>query len=207
MAQEPPPATPPPAPPPLETITMDLPALPGDLPELTDLPPLPDLPPPIPQEVDLSDALSGFKKPPALEDVFDGMRSKAMRDSQVQDAQAQYAAAIDHASNGRLDEAVAAFEAAARVPMMRWQAGTRLGRLHIARGDLQRGVEWLERAAQAPAPTEEDGHAVMYELADALERLGESARALAVLLELQADAGAYRDLAARIDRLSKVQTR
>jgi hypothetical protein len=91
--------------------------------------------------------------------------------------------------------------------MMRWQAGTRLGRLHIARGDLQAGVEWLERAAQAPAPTEEDGHAVMYELADALERLGESARALAVLLELQADAGDYRDLPARIDRLSKVQTR
>jgi tetratricopeptide (TPR) repeat protein len=139
--------------------------------------------------------------------VFDGMRSKAMRDSQVQNAQAQYAAAIDHANNGRLDEAIAAFEAAARVPMMRWQAGTRLGRLHIARGDLQHGVEWLERAAQAPAPSEEDGHAVMYELADALERIGESARALAVLLELHADTGEYRDLAARIDRLSKVQTR
>ena len=204
---EEPPAASAPAPPSLETITMDLPALPGDLPELSELPPLPDLPPPMPREVDLSDALSGFKKPPALEDVFDGMRSKAMRDSQVQDAQAQYAAAIEHASNGRLDEAIAAFEAASRVPMMRWQAGTRLGRLHIARGDLQRGVEWLERAAQAPAPTEEDGYAVMYELADALERLGESARALAVLLELQADAGDYRDLASRIDRVSKVQTR
>ncbi len=202
-----PPAAPAPAPPPIETITMDLPALPGDFPDLPDVPALPDLPPPPPQEVDLSDALSGFKKPPALEDVFDGMRSKAMRDSQVQNAQAQYGAAIEHANNGRLEEAIAAFEAAARVPMMRWQAGTRLGRLHIARGDLQRGVEWLERAAQAPAPSEDDGYTVMYELADALERLGESARALAVLLELQADAGDYRDLASRIDRLSKVQAR
>jgi hypothetical protein len=47
----------------------------------------------------------------------------------------------------------------------------------------------------------------MFELADALERIGESARALAVLLELQADAGDYRDLATRVDRLSKVQAR
>jgi tetratricopeptide (TPR) repeat protein len=203
-------ASPPPAPI-IETSAFDFPAIPGDLPELPELPELPPLPsqfiPAPADEVDLSDALSGMKKPQALEDVFDGMRSKAMRDSQVQNAQAQYAAAIDHANNGRLDEAIAAFESAARVPMMRWQAGTRLGRLHIARGDLQRGVEWLERAAQAPAPTEEDGHTVMYELADTLERLGENARALAVLLELQADASNYRDVPARIDRLSKVQTR
>jgi tetratricopeptide (TPR) repeat protein len=198
----------PPAPPAVETTATDLPDFSADLPELPDLPPQPESPRPAPLgEVDLSDALSGMNKPQALEEVFDGMRSKAMRDSQVQDARAQYAAAIEHANSGRLDEAVAAFDAASRVPMMRWQAGTRLGRLHIARGDLQQGVDWLERAAQAPPPTEEDGHAVMYELADALERLGESARALAVLMELHSDAGAYRDLEARIDRLSKVQTR
>jgi tetratricopeptide (TPR) repeat protein len=216
VAAEPPARVEPPPAPPMAPIAepqkLELPEVPGELPDLPELPALPDLPEPMPEpmvhdEVDLSDALSGIKKAPALEDVFDGMRSKAMRESQVQNAQAQYAAAIDHANNGRLEQAIAAFEAAARVPMMRWQAGTRLGRLHIARGDLQHGVEWLERAAQAPAPTEEDGHAVMYELADALERLGESARALAVLLELHADTGEYRDVATRIDRLSKVQTR
>ena len=165
-------------------------------------------------EIDLSDALSGLdaaskaaeaRSPVPLEEVFDDIRGKAVRESQLQNAQAQYAAAIDHANHGRLDEAIAAFEASARVPLMRFQAGTRLGRLHIARGDLQRGVEWLERAAEAPPPSAEDGHAVMYELADALERLGEHARALAVLLELHADAGDYRDVPTRIDRLSKVQ--
>ncbi|MGH9347739.1 MAG: tetratricopeptide repeat protein [Vicinamibacterales bacterium] len=161
-------------------------------------------------EVDLSEALSALNAQPdapGLQDVFDDMRTKAVRESQLQDAQARYAVAIDHANNGRLDQAIAAFEAAARVPLMRFQAGTRLGRLHVARGDLVKGVEWLERAAQAPPPTPDDGHAVMYELADALEHLGEHARALAVLLELSADAGAYRDIGARIDRLSKVQTR
>jgi tetratricopeptide (TPR) repeat protein len=202
--------------PPLPEAMAELP----DLPRLPDLPEVPELPtvaeppvapaPPAPRKghetIDLSEALGGIKMtPPPLEDVFDSMRTRALRESQTQNAQAQYAAAIDHANNGRLEQAIAAFEEASRVPMMRWQAGTRLGRLHIARGDLQHGVEWLERAAQAPAPSEEDGHAVMYELGDALERLGESARALAVLLELRADAGEYRDLATRIERLAKVQ--
>jgi tetratricopeptide (TPR) repeat protein len=133
------------------------------------------------------------------------MRARADRESQMQNAQAQHAAGIDHANNGRLDQAIASFEAAAKVPLMRFLAGTRLGRLHIARGDLARGVEWLERASQAPAPTPDDGYAVLYELADALERMGESARALAVLIELSSDAGDYRDVPVRIERLSKVQ--
>jgi hypothetical protein len=47
----------------------------------------------------------------------------------------------------------------------------------------------------------------MYDLADSLEQVGEPARALAILMELQADAGEYRDIEARIDRLTKVQTR
>jgi tetratricopeptide (TPR) repeat protein len=169
-----------------------------------------------PPEIDLSDALSGLHaaSPAAatggsgsasLEEVFDDMRTRAVRESQLQNAQAQYGAGLEHASHGRLDHAIVAFEAAARVPMMRFPAGARLGRLHIARGDLQSGVEWLERASQAPPPTPDDGHAVLYELADALERLGESTRALAVLLELHADAGDYRDVTSRIDRLSRVQ--
>ena len=73
------------------------------------------------------------------------------------------------------------------------------------RDKMPQALEWLERAAQAPAPNVDDGHQLLYELAEGLEQVGETARALAVLLELQADAGAYRDIEARIGRLSKVQ--
>jgi tetratricopeptide (TPR) repeat protein len=157
-------------------------------------------------EVDLSEVLGSLDEKQAvpLEQVFDDMRSKAARQSHLPDAQARYAAAIDHVKHGRVDEALTNFEAAARVPAMRFAASSRLGRLHVERGELVRGVEWFERAAEAPAPTVEEAHAVMYELAEALENLGEHERALAVLLELAADAGAYRDIEARIDRLSKV---
>jgi hypothetical protein len=67
-------------------------------------------------------------------------------------------------------------------------------------------VEWFEHAAEAPASSIEAGHALMYDLGEMLERAGESARALAVFLELRIDAGEYRDVAARIGRLSRAQS-
>ena len=89
--------------------------------------------------------------------------------------------------------------------MLRFKAAARLGRLLIDRGDLNEGVEWLERAAEAPAPSPEEGYDLLYELAGALEAQGESARALAILIELEAEANGYRDVSTRIMYLSRVQ--
>ena len=68
-------------------------------------------------------------------------------------------------------------------------------------------IEWLERAAEAPAPTGDAGRALLYDLAKTLESVGEHARALAVFVELESESGGYRDVAGQIDRLSKVQAR
>ena len=81
-----------------------------------------------------------------------------------------------------------------------------LAGIHRERGEHALAVEWMERALEAQVPTPDDGRALLYTLGDTLESLGEVARALAVFLELQADAGSYRDVQARIDRLSRVQT-
>ena len=81
-----------------------------------------------------------------------------------------------------------------------------LGRLHRVQQEIARAIEWLERAAEAPAPGLEEGRALLYDLGATLEDAGEVARALAVFMELQADAGEYRDVAARVDRLARVQT-
>ena len=70
---------------------------------------------------------------------------------------------------------------------------------------LPKALEWLERAAEAPAPTTDESNQLHYELAEALEKVGEVARALAICLELQAEAGSYKDVDQRIDRLTKVQ--
>jgi hypothetical protein len=41
---------------------------------------------------------------------------------------------------------------------------------------------------------------LLYELADALEAVGEVERALAICMELQADAGDFRDIKQRVTR-------
>jgi hypothetical protein len=74
------------------------------------------------------------------------------------------------------------------------------------RGESTLAIEWLERAAEAPAPSPEEGRALLYDLGVLLDGAAETSRALAVFLELQADAGDYRDVPARIDRLARVQT-
>jgi tetratricopeptide (TPR) repeat protein len=142
---------------------------------------------------------------PDLEDVFAQMRAKSAREQQASAALAQYDQATQLIEQGLDKEAIAALEAASRVPMMRFKAATRLGRLLIDRGDLNDGVEWLERAAEAPPPSPEEGYDLLYELAGALEAQGESARALAILMELDAESDGYRDVRTRIVYLSRAQ--
>jgi tetratricopeptide (TPR) repeat protein len=171
-----------------------------------------------PQEVDLTDALAGIgaiHAPPApqppptpqdLETVFDRIRTRVSHDQEAAVAAEEYERGVQLLFGGDALEAVSHLQNAARMPLWRFKAAAELGRLYIAREDLPRAVEWLERAAEAPAPTEEEGFAVLYDLAVALEGLAESARALAILMELHADAEGYRDVRERLDRLARVQT-
>jgi lipopolysaccharide biosynthesis regulator YciM len=108
---------------------------------------------------------------------------------------------------GMDDEAMTSLEIAAKSPRHRFEAAALLARLYQRRGEPTQAVEWFERAAEAPATTQEEGRLLLYDFGVTLEIIGETARALVVFMELQADAGDdYRDVAARVDRLSRVQT-
>jgi tetratricopeptide (TPR) repeat protein len=144
------------------------------------------------EEVDLSGALSG---------VF-----KAQREEHGEDPAEQLKLARTYLDTGMPDEAIGALQSASRSPRHRFEAASSLARLYAHRGEFGQAVEWFERAAEAPAPTTDAGRALLYDLGVALEASGEVARALAVFLELQADADRYRDVQARIERLSRVQT-
>jgi tetratricopeptide (TPR) repeat protein len=115
--------------------------------------------------------------------------------------------ALTYRDLGMTEEATAALEAAARSPRQRFDACALLGRLNLEAGETARAIEWFERAAEAPAPTPDAGRALLYDLAETLEDVGEHARALAVFVELEAEAGGYRDVALRIERLSKVKAK
>lgn len=143
--------------------------------------------------------------PPDLESVFGEMRARAAREQQGSDPADQYERALRHLEEGRRPEAISELQAAARAPQLRFKASARLGRLFIGSGDLHNGIDWLERAAEAPAPAPDEGVALLYDLAGALERAGETARALAILMEIDADGTAYRDVRERIESLVRSQ--
>ncbi len=180
-------------------------------------------PPPEPGtiEIDLTDMSSAAETPapatdfvplapPAprsLDQVFRGMRDETNRASAEEAAAEQYRLALTYHEMGMADDAIVALQAAARSPRQRFDAASMLGRLYLDRNDTAHAIEWLERAAEAPAPTPDAGRALLYDLATTLESVGEQARALAVFVELESESGGYRDVAGQIDRLSKVQAR
>lgn len=175
-------------------------------------------------EVDLSVVLDGVTKPappdraadagdappPAVHDldgVFAQMREESARRSSAGGADDELKRGVALIEAGQIDEAIAALKAASKAPRLRFATSFRLGRLFRDRGMLPQSVEWFERAAESTAPSPDEGHQLLYELAEALEAAGETARALAICIELQAEAGNFRDVAARVERLAKVQTR
>jgi tetratricopeptide (TPR) repeat protein len=147
--------------------------------------------------------------PPArsLDQVFGGMRDESSRGSNEEAAAEQYRLALTYHEMGMADDAIKALEQAARSPRQRFDAASMLGRLYMERKDPVHAVEWLERAAEAPAPTPDAGRALLYDLGQILASIGEQSRALAVFVELEAESGGYRDVAGQIERLSKAQAR
>jgi tetratricopeptide (TPR) repeat protein len=178
-------------------------------------------------EVDLSVELAGMKPQQALvpgpaqtepepeaaepssndiDGIFAKMRTEASRRSTGEGAEEQLKRGLALRRDGKIDESIEAFAIASRSPRHRFIASSLIARIYRERDQLSEAIDWFERAAQAPAATADDGHLLMYELADALEAAGEVSRALAVCMELQANAGQFRDVAERVDRLAKVQT-
>jgi tetratricopeptide (TPR) repeat protein len=166
-------------------------------------------------EVDLSVVLDEIRKvapgessaAPDLEDVFAQMRLEAGRRLAIQTAEQDYRRGVALFQAGQVEDSIAALEAASAAPRFRFEAAALLGRIFLNRGDLGRAIQWLERAREAPAPAPEGMHKVLYDLADTLEATGNAAGALAVLLELQSAAGVFRDVAARVKRLSSSEIR
>jgi tetratricopeptide (TPR) repeat protein len=173
--------------------------------------------PPGSMEIDLTSLLAEFESydpapmlqpaPPRedLEQVFQDFRDEVTKQVGADEAAQHLTLANTYLEMGMEEDAIQSLKTAARSPHYRFDAGTRLARLFKTRNDMTQAVEWMERAAEAPAPSAEAGLALLYDLGAALEGLGETGRALAVFMELQADAGQYRDVNEKVERLSRVQ--
>ena len=99
---------------------------------------------------------------------------------------------------------IAALTAAAENPALQFQAAAQLGRVLLRLDRGREAVTWLERATQAATAVREQRLDVMYELADALEQIGDRGRALDAFADLDFDAASYRDVPERMARLRRV---
>ena len=147
------------------------------------------------------------ERPPAqrLESVLKGLRDEAIHDASPETAEQYFKLAATYMEIGMPSEAIGALQVAARSPAHAFRAGAMLGKAYLNTGDANKAIEWYGRAVESPAPAPEAHYALLYEFATVLEANGEGARALAVLLELQSEAGEYRDVASRLEQL-KIQT-
>lgn len=141
--------------------------------------------------------------PPApatsLESTFAALRQQASPG-----AEDLVALGRTYAAAGMQDEAVEALETAAHDPSQQYEAAVAMVDICAARRDHAGVIDWLERATEA-APTAAKRGAALYRLGLALEQAGEMARALAIWLELQALAPAFRDVGARVSRLQQAR--
>jgi tetratricopeptide (TPR) repeat protein len=163
-------------------------------------------------EVDITGALGHLDARPAaaapardLEQVFEERRQEAAGTAPDYSAQ-HMTLGRTYLEIGMVDEAIGSLTIAARSARHRFEAASMLGRLFMRRADAPKAIEWLELAAEAPASDAESGHALLYDLGVLLDGVGEVARALAVFLELQSEAGDYRDVPSRIERLARAQS-
>jgi tetratricopeptide (TPR) repeat protein len=175
---------------------------------------------PPPAEIDLTSALGGLsgddsdepapaakpKKPGDLDEVFKDFRHEMTRQSGADQSAQHMTIARAYLEMGLTEEAIPALRTAAKSPKLRFEAASALARLFKSRGESVQAIEWFERAAEAPAPTVDDGRALLYDLGTTLEEAGETVRALAVFLELQAEGAEYKDVAARAERLVGMQS-
>ena len=141
--------------------------------------------------------------PSDLEAVLNARRTAGADYSGVTETAGVYERGVQRLDRGQVKEGLEDLEEAARNPAFRFPAAARLGREYVKRGQAPAGIEWLGRAAEMPAPSREAGLAVLYDLALALESIGEGVRAFAVLMEISTDEPDYRDVRERIQTLAR----
>jgi len=143
--------------------------------------------------------------PRDIESVFAQFRDEAEKGPADGPADVAYTRGVALVEAGDLKSSIEPLRIAARSPARRFAAASLLARVHQQQNSLADAIEWLGHAVDAPETTAQERFETLFRLAELLELSGEPESALAVFLELQADAGEYRDITGRIARLSRTQ--
>jgi len=137
--------------------------------------------------------------------VFARFRDEAEHRPADDPADIAYTRGLALVEAGDLESSIEPLRTAARSPGRRFAAASLLSRVYQQQNAISEAIEWLGHAVDAPTTSAQERFETLFRLAELLEISGEPESALAVFLELQSDAGEYRDITGRIARLSRTQ--
>lgn len=104
---------------------------------------------------------------------------------------------------GKINDALGAFQKAARDSQLRVEAAGMMGRCFLDKEQYDLAVEQLERAIDEHGVMDEKGMELRYELAVALEKSGEEEEALHIYKKIYSIDIGFRDVAEKVDSLSQ----
>jgi tetratricopeptide (TPR) repeat protein len=142
---------------------------------------------------------------PDIESVFAEFRDEAEHRAADDPADIAYTRGVALIEAGDLESSIEPLRSAARSPGRRFAAASLLSRVYQQQNAIAEAIEWLGHAADAPTTSAQERFETLFRMGELLEISGEPESALAVFLELQANAGEYRDITGRIARLSGAQ--
>jgi len=143
--------------------------------------------------------------PPDIESVFAQFRDEAEQQPNDDSADVAYTRGLALFEAGDLDGSIEPLRAAARSMGRRFAAATLLARVYQQQNLIPQAIEWLGHAVDAPATSAQERFETLFKLAELLELSGEREGALALFIELQVDAGEFKDVTRRISRLSRTE--
>lgn len=141
-----------------------------------------------------------------IDEVFRQLREDAEGDRGPESAELAFQRGEALHEAGQLDDCLEPLKMGARNPSRRFEAASLLARRYQARKEMAEAIQWLGIAAESPGVEPGARRTTMLELAGLLESTGDTAGALAVCLELHAEAGEYEDVSIRIARLVRAET-
>ncbi len=137
----------------------------------------------------------------SLEDVLDTFRQHVDQEIGQEDFRTHYDLGIGYKEMGLLEDAVAAFQTAARSPALFHDACSMIALCHRERGDLQGAAEWYRQAIGAPGSEARALLGLQYDLAEVLLASGEEQEALDLFRRILQVDPSYRDVTARVSEI------
>jgi type II secretory pathway predicted ATPase ExeA len=116
-----------------------------------------------------------------------------------------YARAMDHKEQGRLEEAVELFHSAARDKSMWFKAYSQVGLCYVKMKEYHAAIQAFRTALDDPTATQQDMLDVLYVLGRSLESIGKAGQAVDVYHRINQLAPTYRDVASRLRGLQSPQ--